>query len=126
MSCLFLSSARKLCIVSFNAYLMLMGVVMASPKLVSVDPNPVNSGDQLTITGQGMEEINEVHIGSTKIEKVSVESSFGITCNTRKNCKSGVMQVIKVSVPKSIKAGKYNLSLSNAGGHSKSMPIKIN
>lgn len=115
----------KLIFASSAGFLLFTTSVVAAPKLISILPNPIKSGEQLTITGQGMEEINSVNIGSKVIEDVSIASSYGITCTQKKHCKSGILQVLKIQLPQSMDAGTYKLSISNTKGRSQSLNLKI-
>jgi len=91
------------------------GCVKADPRIESVAPAAGPAGIYAEITGRGFGKDNTVTVGGIVIRHVAVASSVAIACTTAADCRSGVVQTLKVRIPRKLKHGSQRIVVTSGG-----------
>ena len=91
------------------------GCVQADPRIESVAPAAGPAGIYAKITGRGFGKDNTVTIGGIVIRHVAVASSEVIDCSTMTDCRPGLVQTLKVRIPKKLKDGSQKIVVTSGG-----------
>lgn len=91
------------------------GCVQADPRIESVAPASGPAGIYAEITGRGFGKDNTVTIGGIVIRHVAVASSAAIACTTAADCRPGIVQTLKVRIPRKLKRGSQKIVVTSGG-----------
>src|SRR4051794_28957193 len=87
-------------------------------EIQSIVPGEGRAGSELTITGRGFASDNTVYFGSIAVAHVRIAASAGITCVMGSACRGGIIQTLRVRVPKALPSGPCTVVVKNVSGSS--------